>query len=83
MEFWYWYWSGIKKCFTLRWIGHPATEYFLAIGGTVGLTIYLPINFTSLWLILVFPVGATAIIHGLWRWDKRIESLKSGLVINN
>lgn len=74
MEFWKWYWTGIKGCFTLRWIGHPATEYFSAILVTVGLTIYLSTVFTPLWVILVFPVGATAIIHGLWRWDKTAGS---------
>ena len=74
MEFWKWYWSAIKGWFTLRWLRHPVAEYAFAIVGTVGLTIYLSTAFTPLWLILVFPVGATAIIHGLWRWDKKAGS---------
>ncbi len=70
MEFWQWYWSGIKRTFTLRWVRHPVVEYFFAVAGTVGLGTGLSIIFTPLWLILIVPIGVTAAIHRLWRWKE-------------
>ncbi len=71
MEFWEWYWSYIKKFLTVRWIKHPATEYFSAIIGTGGLCMGLSIALTPLWLLLVLPVGFTIALHGLWRWREQ------------
>lgn len=73
MEFWYWYWSGIKKMISLKWVKHPAAEYSFVIITTGGLVIFLSIHVTPLWLILVLPIGITASIHSLWRWNKKID----------
>lgn len=73
MEFWKWYWSGLKAVFGGKWIKHPATEYALAFIITGIVAGIVAAVFTPLWLILVLPVGCTAIVHGLWRWNKQVS----------
>ena len=65
MEFWKWYLGGLLKL--PRYLVSPWGEYAIAGLFTIIVSVVVAMAISPWWCLLVWPVGITGMLHGLWR----------------
>ncbi len=71
--FWKWYSSSMKTFALLKWLRHPATEYFVGLFIIVFGSMVMSLYGFPLLLLVTIPAGCIVVVHASWRWfiDRR------------